>query len=93
MLAVVRQTIRFTGHVQGVGFRASAVRLAEGLRLDGTVRNVADGSVELVVSGAAARIRELVDRLQERFGQADAPAEVIVEEPLAEAGAGVRIIR
>ena len=39
------------GRVQGVGFRYSAVREAEGLGLCGWVRNVYDGAVEVWAEG------------------------------------------
>lgn len=44
------------GRVQGVFFRASAREHAVALRLDGHARNLADGSVEVVVQGDAAAI-------------------------------------
>lgn len=39
------------GRVQGVGFRAFAIRKAEDLGLTGWVRNNWDGSVEVVAEG------------------------------------------
>ncbi len=41
------------GRVQGVGFRYSAISEARRLRLSGTVRNCADGSVEVTAEGGA----------------------------------------
>ncbi len=41
--------IKITGVVQGVGYRAWAKRLATELGVDGYVRNMDDGSVEMVV--------------------------------------------
>lgn len=95
MRLATQQTIRFTGSVQGVGFRATTVRMAEGQGVDGTVRNAADGSVELVVSGDPAKIGELVDRLTDRF---DAHAESTTTTPgqppaTPTAGAGIRVVR
>jgi acylphosphatase len=46
-----RRDFRVTGVVQGVGFRWSAARRAEALRLRGWVRNCADGSVEAGAEG------------------------------------------
>jgi acylphosphatase len=56
-----RRHIRFFGRVQGVGFRYTTARLAAHLPVSGFVRNLPDGSVELVAEG---RPRDL-DHLQE----------------------------
>ncbi len=41
--------LKITGVVQGVGYRAWAKRLADMLNVSGYVRNMPDGSVEMVV--------------------------------------------
>ncbi|MEN0109175.1 MAG: acylphosphatase [Planctomycetota bacterium] len=94
MADAVQQTIRFTGRVQGVGFRATTVQLSSGLGLEGTVRNLGDGSVELVVAGPPGKIAELVDRLRGRFGPGIEAADVESQLPLSEptAPAGIRIV-
>ena len=43
--------IFYSGNVQGVGFRYSAKTVANGFEVTGTVRNLADGRVELVAEG------------------------------------------
>ena len=43
-----RMKIIYSGHVQGVGFRYNARSVATGYELSGTVRNLADGRVELI---------------------------------------------
>jgi acylphosphatase len=47
------------GRVQGVYFRQSARDRARELGVDGTVRNCADGSVEIIATGEKEKIEEL----------------------------------
>lgn len=48
-----------TGRVQGVFFRASTQRRAEGLGLTGHAHNLPDGRVEVLACGPAAALDEL----------------------------------
>ncbi len=68
----VRLTARVTGVVQGVGFRYLTARKADELLLKGTVRNLFDGSVELVAEGPSADI----DRMLAWLDSPDAPGRV-----------------
>lgn len=52
-----------TGRVQGVGFRWWTQREAERLGVGGTVRNRADGAVEVALAGAAAALEEMREKL------------------------------
>ena len=56
----MRRSIRFHGHVQGVGFRYQAQSAARQLGLTGWVRNEFDGSVSMEVQGQAEAIDRLV---------------------------------
>lgn len=47
----MRMRYNFQGEVQGVGFRATAARLARGFPVTGFVRNEDDGSVWLEAQG------------------------------------------
>jgi acylphosphatase len=49
-----------SGLVQGVWFRAYTQRQARELGLVGTVRNLSDGSVEIVAEGSAEAVKALV---------------------------------
>jgi acylphosphatase len=61
----VRLTARFEGHVQGVGFRYTAIEIAERLGVtDGYVMNLMNGDVEVVAEGQEATLRELLTRIQ-----------------------------
>jgi acylphosphatase len=48
-----------TGKVQGVWFRASTQKEAENLGLNGWVRNLGDGRVELVACGTVDQVEML----------------------------------
>jgi acylphosphatase len=48
-----------TGRVQGVGFRYFTYSIANKYGLRGWVRNLSDGSVEVVVQGEEGRIENL----------------------------------
>ena len=49
-----------SGHVQGVGFRWSAVRHARALGIVGTVANTPDGSVEVHAEGGAEALEHFL---------------------------------
>lgn len=53
-----------SGEVQGVGFRAFAMRHAQKLGLAGWVRNRSDGKVELEAQGPRSHLEELVEALR-----------------------------
>ncbi len=46
-----RVTIRYEGHVQGVGFRYTTIRIAQDFEISGYVQNDEGGSVTLVAEG------------------------------------------
>jgi acylphosphatase len=55
----------FEGRVQGVGFRYATKDLARGYDVIGTIRNLPDGSVELIVSGENEELAEFLGELRE----------------------------
>ena len=59
-MSVQRRRVLVRGDVQGVGFRWWCAREAERLGVAGWVRNLADGSVEVVVEGDDAQVASLV---------------------------------
>jgi acylphosphatase len=52
-----------SGRVQGVGYRYFARGVAERLQLTGSVRNLADGRVEVFAIGDDAQLRALKEEL------------------------------
>jgi acylphosphatase len=57
---VERRTVLYSGHVQGVGFRWTAVRIADGFDIRGYVRNLDDGRVELVAEGVIEELDQFL---------------------------------
>lgn len=57
---IIRKEIRFTGNIQGVGFRYRAKYAAEGLGVTGWVKNEWDGSVLMEAQGTQKQINEML---------------------------------
>jgi acylphosphatase len=55
-----RLDIIYSGNVQGVGFRYTARSIAQGLGLVGWVRNVPDGTVEVVAEGEETVLKDFL---------------------------------
>ncbi len=62
---VAQRGYRITGRVQGVFFRAFTEETARELGLQGTVKNVADGSVEAHARGPVDKLDAFEGRLGE----------------------------
>jgi len=59
-----RLDIKVTGRVQGIGYRHFAVRSAREFKIKGFVRNMPDGSVQVVAIGAEDNLAQFTDRLR-----------------------------
>ncbi len=59
--------IIFTGRVQGIGFRFTALDIANRYRLTGLVRNLPDGTVEMVTQGPSDNIADCIRDIKEAF--------------------------
>ncbi len=59
-IQVIRRRVLISGLVQGVGYRAATVQMAQALRLGGWVRNLADGRVEAVFEGELAAVEQAI---------------------------------
>lgn len=57
---MIRKEIRFTGAVQGVGFRYRAKYAANGCGVTGWVKNEWDGSVLMEAQGTQKQINEML---------------------------------
>ena len=59
--------IIFVGRVQGVGFRFTALDIANRYKLTGLVRNVPDGTVEMIAQGLSGDIDDCIRDIKEAF--------------------------
>jgi acylphosphatase len=66
-MARQQRIVLYKGNVQGVGFRYTAVRIAEEFDVTGYVRNLPDGDVEIVVEGEGQEIDQFLAELSGRF--------------------------
>lgn len=64
---VHHETIFFTGHVQGVGFRYAARQVAKEFEVTGLVSNLADGRVRLEAEGTQTEIDAFVSAVEEKM--------------------------
>jgi acylphosphatase len=81
---VTAYRFRVKGRVQGVGYRYYVLREAEERRVTGYVRNLADGSVEVVAEGTDQGLQDLEDRLRE--GPAFSHVDSVEREAIASRG-------
>ena len=61
---MIKKRFRIYGHIQGVGFRYFTWQYALKIGVMGFVRNLADGSVEVVAVGSESQIEALDAWLQ-----------------------------
>ncbi|WP_324733830.1 acylphosphatase [Pseudomonas paeninsulae] len=71
-----------SGRVQGVSFRQNTAMQAERLELDGWVRNLSDGRVEVLFEGEEVAVRELALWLEAGPCTAKVVALELAEQPL-----------
>jgi len=79
-----RLNVIFKGTVQGVGFRYTAVSIANSLNLRGWVKNLANGEVEIVAEGEENALSELIKGLEDELGNYIVNKETVWQEPTSE---------
>ena len=67
MSEVHHETVYFTGHVQGVGFRYTALQIAKEFEVAGFARNLPDGRVHLEAEGRASEVAAFIAGVEERM--------------------------
>jgi acylphosphatase len=76
---IAHYEIKITGHVQGVGYRAFAAKIARALGLKGFVKNLADGSVLVEAEGPTELLDQFVLQCKKGPGWAYVDDAVVVE--------------
>jgi acylphosphatase len=59
--------VYYTGMVQGVGFRATAVEIAKDYAVTGWVKNLSDGRVQLLAEGPAEDVDKFLEAVRGRW--------------------------
>jgi acylphosphatase len=67
MSEIHRESVFFSGRVQGVGFRYTTLQVAKEFEVAGFVRNLPDGRVQLEAEGRAEEVAAFVTALEERM--------------------------
>jgi acylphosphatase len=79
-------SITITGKVQGVFFRQSTRDIAKSLNITGQVKNLPDGSVEIIATGTPENLYHLVEWCKHGPPHAEVSGVHFEELPLAEFG-------
>lgn len=67
-MADLRRRVIYRGRVQGVGFRATTSRIASSFVVTGYVKNLGDGSVEVVAAGDGAEVDRFLAAIDRQLG-------------------------
>lgn len=62
-----RVRVRYKGHVQGVGFRATVAHLAQQFDVTGRVSNVYDGTVDLQAEGTEPELLSFLQSIRQQL--------------------------
>ena len=80
----------YSGRVQGVGFRFTAQHVAEEFAVTGFVRNLLDGSVEVLAEGPAEQVDGFLSALSQRMTEYIEKVQVEEESPQGLQGFRIR---
>ena len=76
---MVRNRVVFTGRVQGVGFRHATKMQSRSYDVRGFVRNLTDGTVELIIEGERAELARCIKSIEQRMASVIKEATTTVE--------------
>jgi acylphosphatase len=88
---VVRRHVFVSGDVQGVFFRDSCKRIAEGAGVAGWARNNSDGRVEVVLEGEPSAVQRVIEWCRSGPDMATVDSvDIDDEDPRGETGFSIR---
>ena len=64
---VERASVVFRGEVQGVGFRFRTIRIAEKYTITGCVKNLTDGTVQLIAEGDRPEVTAFLSNVEQEM--------------------------
>ena len=67
MSRVTRMSINYRGRVQGVGFRWNVKQIADNFACSGYVKNLTDGSVDVVLEGKRSDLNNCISLIEQRM--------------------------
>lgn len=82
--------VYYSGHVQGVGFRATAASVARRYAVSGWVRNLPDRRVELLAEGEAGEVQAFLAAVRERMVDYITGEDTFDRGPEGVSGFGIR---
>lgn len=66
---MIAKLVHYSGQVQGVGFRYTAMGIAQDFTVAGYVRNLYDGRVELWAEGDSAEVERFLEAIARRMAE------------------------
>ena len=87
----IQLTVVFSGHVQGVCFRAAVCDHAATAQVVGWVRNCADVSVEMLAQGTQEQLDALLQAIQKKPGYGRVDRVVRSFQPITEPFSGFSV--
>jgi len=90
---MVAKQVIYSGRVQGVGFRFTTRQIASGYEVNGWVKNLPDGRVELQATGEVDEVRAFLAEILESSLSSHLKEHVETSSPVLTGQRGFTIVR
>ena len=88
---MITKRLIYSGHVQGVGFRATVLRISHRFHVKGFVRNMSsDGEVEILVQGEEAVVDAFLEQVRQTMHNYIGAIEAMEAQPIELAAFEIR---